>query len=60
MVQAVDIARIKAEQDKERMQINEYDARAAGIMTTDARIKAEDAKRLKNDTAFSAFVTGCS
>ena len=25
-------------------------------MTTDAKIKAEDAKRLKNDTAFKQFV----
>ena len=25
-------------------------------MTTDAKIKAEDAKRLKNDTAFTQFV----
>ena len=25
-------------------------------MTTDIRIKAEDAKRLKNDTAFTQFV----
>lgn len=25
-------------------------------MTTDIRIKAEDAKRLKNDTAFSQFI----
>ena len=51
----VDVARIKAEQERER-QINDMTARAAGIMTTEIRIKAEDAKRLKNDTAFTQFV----